>query len=365
LNDLGSIRRIFYSAAVLLIVAYGLSDSRIRNALTGGWERKGMAEIAQTWVKPLGLAAVTLLITGWLAVRSQSRITVNWLFVAGCGVWLWLCAPVPSSATIVQRQIELQKLVGVPALNDRIYETLNTLGLDGKIATDYWFLQRLPILKNYMFGYGFPTSVSAADLARAAGQRGVCYVLIQNERLDASAKDALAQHLYHTVAAEDGYRFIETCRGKYAEEDNAAAALTAELELPSREKNGLVGCGVLAFGPDGHDDLVFKLDLAVKPDSPLLNAEITYLELQRSNLPGVLHTSNSHFLLGVAQIPGGPLLNFPNGTVKLPIQKRHQFWLYACDDGANRPGTYYARVRIGRDSWVESKSVTLRSSRND
>jgi len=143
------------------------------------------------------------------------------------------------------------------------------------------------------------------------------------------------------------------------QESNAVAALIPVLNLNNWEKPGRVGCGVLAFKPDGRDDLIFKLDIGLKPQSPPPAAEITYIELQRRDAPGLVHTSNTHFLLGVAQDPGGSLLNQPDGSVTVPIRENNQFWLYACDDGGNRPGTYWARVRIGKDSWIESKPVTL------
>src|SRR5262249_45601934 len=130
------------------------------------------------------------------------------------------------------------------------------------------------------------------------------------------------------------------------QERNEAAALIPILNVSDRERPGRVGCGVLAFTPDGRDDLIFKLDISVKPESPPPAAEITYMELQRRDARGIVHTSYGHYLLGVAQDPGSRLLNQPDGSVRLPIRENNEFWLYACDDGGNRPGTYWARVRI-------------------
>jgi len=85
--------------------------------------------------------------------------------------------------------------------------------------------------------------------------------------------------------------------------------------------------------PDGKADAVFGLDIEVSPKSFVTGIEITTLDgiSKRWATAGIAGTA---WGLGVAyQTAPSALINRPDGSVRIPIEGRAQFYLYAADPG--------------------------------
>ncbi len=85
--------------------------------------------------------------------------------------------------------------------------------------------------------------------------------------------------------------------------------------------------------PDGKPDSVFGLDIQVSPKNYITGIEINSLTGTGTKW-GTVGTSPDAWGLGVAyQTAPTALLNKPDGKVRIPIDKRVQFYLYAADPG--------------------------------
>lgn len=85
--------------------------------------------------------------------------------------------------------------------------------------------------------------------------------------------------------------------------------------------------------PDGKADAVFGLDIEVSPKTYITGIEINSIagDQRRWGTTGALPGS---WGLGVAyQSAHSALLNKPDGSIRIPIDKRVQFFLYAADPG--------------------------------
>jgi len=201
-----------WGAICVLAISLSLYSTAVRDTVTRGWQRDMMSEVASWWAIPLGISAVLVLAVGFLAKRRWA-ITVNWYVVFAATAWLWLSTTMDRAPDIVQRQIEMQKNIDEAGLNHKLYGFMATEGIHGKVATDYWVLGRLPILKQYYQPQYFPDNTSVDFLAAVTRDRpGVCYILIAESELSAPAKEALARGLYRTILIEGHRRFIGTCR---------------------------------------------------------------------------------------------------------------------------------------------------------
>ena len=85
--------------------------------------------------------------------------------------------------------------------------------------------------------------------------------------------------------------------------------------------------------PDGKPDSVFGLDIEVSPKNYITGIEINSL-MGTGHKWGTAGTSANAWGLAVAyQTAPTALLNKPDGSVKIPMDKRVQFYLYAADPG--------------------------------
>ena len=171
-----------------------------------------MADVKSLWAVPLAVAAVGIAGIFILARRPHAIIPLNGYSLIAIALWVGLGTASQSTADIVHKQIELQKRIGSPSLNQALYSFLQREGLHGKIATDYWIFDRLPVLKDYYSLHQFSRDTSAEHLRMAAAQPGVCYILIDENVLAPGAQKALAEGLFRTIVIDSGYRLIQTCR---------------------------------------------------------------------------------------------------------------------------------------------------------
>ena len=160
--------------------------------------------------------------------------------------------------------------------------------------------------------------------------------------LDAAALDALA-----AILRRDHPRLADEF-----EADRSWAR--AEVRLRHRRSGAVdrVGCAPLAVRPDGRPDAVFVVELSGIP-SLSTGDSIESISLERQSPFGVWSANGSHFFLGVAPRGSRDLLNQPDGTVRIALERGLGLRLFACDDGADTPSSAYrARVRIGSRSLV-------------
>jgi hypothetical protein len=85
--------------------------------------------------------------------------------------------------------------------------------------------------------------------------------------------------------------------------------------------------------PDGKGDSVFGVDIEVSPKNYITGLEINSL-VGTGRKWGTAGTSPDSWGLGVAyQSAPTALLNKPDGSIRIPVDKRVQFYLYAADPG--------------------------------
>ena len=103
-----------------------------------------------------------------------------------------------------------------------------------------------------------------------------------------------------------------------------------------------VKCEILGLKTDGQPDNVFTLDLS---NQGLGSTVITNLTLRRSNPPGIYHTEDTAYLMGVAANPNSQLLNKEDGQIEIAVnQKNLRLWLFACADGLDNSASLYQLV---------------------
>lgn len=198
-------------AACVLALAFSLYLPEIRDKASFGWQPAMMGDMARWWAVPLAGSALILVGAG-LAASRRWVLTVNWWLAIGFCGWLWLATTTDRTPDIVARQIELQKRIEDPPLNQKLYDVMAGEGFHGKVATDYWVFGRLPFLKQYYQPQYFPPDISVDFLsAIPRNNPGVCYCLITDGRLSAPAREALANGVYRTVWIEGLHRLIQVC----------------------------------------------------------------------------------------------------------------------------------------------------------
>jgi hypothetical protein len=106
--------------------------------------------------------------------------------------------------------------------------------------------------------------------------------------------------------------------------------------------------------PDGEADAVFRLDIEVTPKSIITGIEITSSDgVSRRWATGGIPGSSSSWGLAVAhQNTPNALVNKADGSVRIPIDDRAQFLLYAADPGdlASAVGQYFVIVHFADGS---------------
>jgi len=85
--------------------------------------------------------------------------------------------------------------------------------------------------------------------------------------------------------------------------------------------------------PDGIADALFGLDIEISPKNSITGIEINSIQGLATKW-GTAGTGSGNWGLAVAyQSAPTALLNNPNGSVKIPVDRRAQFYLYAADPG--------------------------------
>jgi hypothetical protein len=204
--------RMLAAVVCLLGLSAVLYSERLRTLLTRGWQPNYMSDVASLWAIPLAIAALVVGGIAILARRAHAIIPMNGYALMAIALWVVLGTTSQRTADIVHKQVELQKGIGSPSLNQALYGFLQREGLHGKIATDYWIFKMLPVLRDYYTPHQFLGEISVAELRIAAARPGVCYILTRDSTLAPDAKKALAAGMFRTIAVDTDYRFIQTCK---------------------------------------------------------------------------------------------------------------------------------------------------------
>ena len=158
------------------------------------------------------------------------------------------------------------------------------------------------------------------------------------------------------------YRYDEPQRGRYREirqtnyELMGSSRPEADAEILLLTYSLMRAAGLKRFAfKVGHVGVLRGILTQEKLVDKVQGAVISYVELVRSDPWGVFHTSNVNYILGIATQLDGPLINRADGHIEVPLKAHTELWLYACDDGANRPvSSYTSRLRIGQSQWVSA-----------
>lgn len=145
--------------------------------------------------------------------------------------------------------------------------------------------------------------------------------------------------------ASDYTRYSDTATADSAVDPHEDAHLVLMRQDSSTDR---VACRRRGLMKDGLEDNVFVTDVYL-PEA-LLPGTISAIGVERKGPPGVFHTGERNFVLGVALGENLPLINRNNGSVDLPItESPMRLWMFSCADGVDHADTEY-RVRINLQS---------------
>ena len=95
-----------------------------------------------------------------------------------------------------------------------------------------------------------------------------------------------------------------------------------------------VRCARDGLEPDGKPDNVFRLTLNRGKDDIQNIAKVVYIELHRMNPPGLSHTLDHNYALGISRSPTSDLLNGKKNRVQVSFDEMgDELWLFSCADG--------------------------------
>lgn len=130
------------------------------------------------------IASITLLLIFFIVARGHPITNINWSTspITLTLIIMFLARPkkVPTlpflsifltvicfigifflkDTVLLSNQTQQQRKLGVPKLNEKIYEYNRTVGIKGKIITSYQYLCFLPDLKDYCIVYSLPLNLS-------------------------------------------------------------------------------------------------------------------------------------------------------------------------------------------------------------
>jgi hypothetical protein len=107
----------------------------------------------------------------------------------------------------------------------------------------------------------------------------------------------------------------------------------------------LVGCAPLGSTPDGQPDRVVEIRIE-KGRPPLayfgMRSEgLVDFQVLRREPVGVYETGSANRILGMAETPGGALLNRPDGSMSISLGGEQRVYAHFCRDGNDEPGSVY------------------------
>lgn len=140
-----------------------------------------------------------------------------------------------------------------------------------------------------------------------------------------------------------------------------APALTLnEVRMVADDK---VGCQAAGFAPDGKGDVMTHITVRLPRSNP--GVVIARIEVARDTPIGIWQSKGPHFVVGVAESPGGALINAPGGDMASRISGGtvKSYWLYTCNDLPGLQASYAAAVYLD-DGGTPMVSAVLKLQEN-
>ena len=131
------------------------------------------------------------------------------LFLVSAGAIALVQATILPARVVIRDQVEKRKSAGAASMNRKLYEYAERKPLRGMIATDYYFLDRLPELHNYYRYFTIPRPATPEFLQSVWADPQVRYMLTVDAAFPPSTVVWMSQHGFQTIFQEQGYRFIE------------------------------------------------------------------------------------------------------------------------------------------------------------
>jgi hypothetical protein len=107
-----------------------------------------------------------------------------------------------------------------------------------------------------------------------------------------------------------------------------------------------VGCQPAGFAPDGKGDVMSHITVRLPRSNP--GVTIASIEIARDAPIGIWQSNGPHFVVGVAESPGGALINAPGGDMSSRISggTAKSYWLYTCNDQPGLQTSFAAAVYL-------------------
>ena len=180
--------------------------------------------------------------------------------------------------TVIASQHALERRIGTPAINERIYAAVQAKAIHQPIMTDYWFLGFLPDLESLFRALpcGAPCTYERLKAA-AASQSDAGYFLMYDHDFDPDTLAKLpSSRGFHTIFTEGGVRMLEINRAAIDAKNRAPEALNA---LPV---SGAGSRGTFQFSysdPDGLSDITSAIVIV---NSTVTGTGACYLQWYRA-----------------------------------------------------------------------------------
>jgi hypothetical protein len=163
-----------------------------------------------------GLMLVNSLIAGGVALLILILLRRYWplhVSISRPVIFVFLLAITLPALTVnpdplIRDQLEKRKQVGYPALNRRLYEFLAAGPLEGKIMTNYWFLDFVPELRIHSRTLVIPSTLDLNSLQRMADETGTGYILTNSDRFPPELRRQMKQSGYKFIFEEIGYQLV-------------------------------------------------------------------------------------------------------------------------------------------------------------
>lgn len=204
-----------------------------------------------------GLAAFGLIALLSIVITIRNRqLVISWpIPAAGLLVWVAVLSMGKYRAdTIVASQRALERRIGTPAVNERLYAIVQARAIHQPIMTDYWFLRSLPDLESLYRALpcGAPCNYDGLKWA-AASQPDAGYILMYDSDFDPDTLAKLpSSRGFHTVLTVDGLRLMEINRAAIDAKNQPPQALSVN------PASGAGSRGSFRFSysdPDGTSDI--------------------------------------------------------------------------------------------------------------
>jgi hypothetical protein len=204
-----------------------------------------------------GLAAFGLIaLLSVVVVVQDRRLAIQWpIVVTGSLVLIAAFATGKYRAdAVVANQHILQRRIGSPAVNERIYAAVRERAIHRPIMTDYWYLRSLPDLESLFrpLPCGAPCSYEGLKAAAASHQDAGYFLMYDHDYSPDTLARLLASRGFHTIFTESGLRMMEINREALDTKNRAPEVNGVH---PASGTGGQASFRFAYSDPDGSSDI--------------------------------------------------------------------------------------------------------------